>query len=386
MADVAPYQFSKVTPDDHSGLIYIAAFLGFTYSNITFITRCCIKWQVFGFDDWGTCAAQIGNAVQFTLLLLSLSAGLGRTFDTLTGDQYSRMASLQYGYQIAFYLSLGLSKCAAVLLIQRLFTRDAKKFWLICNIVTGITLSWTLVAAILVSVGCSPKSTFPATAADVCLGLPKRYEAVVITDALTDLLLVIVPAYLVWQLQMSASLKLQVIAVFAFRLPLIVFSAFVLTNFNRSLHGRNPGVERTPAIIFQQSQLCFSLIAGTVPCLKSFIRSFDTGSGVKAGFTSAGYGSSGYGRGESYRMQSLSAGSAIRSQTEDRGDVRVNAKPFEGGSHGSGRTRGDSIAKVTSTAYSPHKGDDAASNDSQELFIRRDVQWEVRSENLRGLP
>jgi hypothetical protein len=264
------------------------------------------------------------------------------------------------------------------MLIQRLFTRDAKKFWLICNIVVGLMFVWTLLVIFMVSVGCSPRSTAPSTEAEICPGIHARYQVVAITDAITDVLLVLVPTYLVWQLQMAVSLKMQVVAVFAFRLPLIPLSFLALTSWNRSLHSNNPGVDRSTAIIYQQSELCFSLIAGTVPCLKSFIRSFDTGSGVKVGYTSNGYGSSGN-QGLSYRMQSLNReGSATRSNNDDTGDVKVSSKPFV-----DGRTRGNSVANTT-TVYvaSKPKEEDAMSHGSQELFIRRDVQFEVRSENV----
>jgi hypothetical protein len=273
-----------------------------------------------------------------------------------------------------------------MLLIQRLFTRDAKKFWVICSIVTGLMVAWTAFAAFMVSVGCSPASIAPKSEGQTCTGIFMRYKVVVITDALTDFLLVIVPAYLVWQLQMSVKLKLQVISVFAFRLPLLPLAALGLTSFNKSLSSANPGVDRTPAIVYQQSQLCFSLLAATVPCLKSFIRSFDTGSGVKVQYTSNGYDSNGYRRGESYRMESMSGhGSALRSRNDDKGDIKVTSRPFPKEGHGHGRSRATSTSKVSTIAYSVErpKEEDAASHGSQELFIRRDVQWEVHSENLR---
>jgi hypothetical protein len=263
------------------------------------------------------------------------------------------------------------------MLIQRLFTRDAKKFWLICNIVVALMFVWTLLVVFMVSIGCSPRSTAPQTEAEICPGIYTRYQVVAITDAITDVFLVLVPTYLVWQLQMAVSLKMQVVAVFAFRLPLIPLSFLALTSWNRSLHSNNPGVDRSTAILFQQSELCFSLIAGTVPCLKSFIRSFDTGSGVKVGYTSNGYGSSGGNQGLSYRMQSLNRdGSTIRSRNEDTGDLKVSSRPFT-----TGRAQGNSTANTT-TVYvaSKPKEEDAMSHGSQELFIRRDVQFEVRSE------
>jgi len=210
---------------------------------------------------------------------------------------------------------------------------------------------------------------------------------------LTDIILVMLPAYLVWQLQMNIRLKIQVLSAFAFRLPLLAFSILSLRYFISSLDSKNLGVDRTPAIAFQQSQLCFSLICATVPSLKAFIRSFDTGSGQKVGFTT-GYGSSGqyprgYGGGNSYRMQSLSGnggaggGSQLQSLNGENGDLKVNSKPFENGKAGH-HVRGRAKSTVKVEVSSGKKDEDASitSHGSQEMIIRRDVKWEVKRENV----
>ena len=269
-----------------------------------------------------------------------------------------------------------------MLFIQRLF-RDAKKFWVICNAVVAVMAMWTCIAVLMVSAGCTAPSTAPRIEAEICPGISARYQAVAITDALTELVLVLMPAYLVWQLQMATPLKLQVITVFALRLPLIPVTFLALTRWNHSLHSSNPGVDRASAIMYQQSELCVSLIAGTIPCLKSFLRSFDAGSGLSNYTAHNGYGSSG--ANGSYRMRSLKAdGSAKRSQhseVEDSGEVIVSTKAFESDNH----KRSVAEAKTNNTAvlHTAPKGqeEDATSRGSQELFIRRDVQFEVRSEN-----
>lgn len=53
------YRFAIVTPEDRSGIVYVVAFLGFTYSSLTFITRCLIKWRVVGLEDFAMLLAQV---------------------------------------------------------------------------------------------------------------------------------------------------------------------------------------------------------------------------------------------------------------------------------------------------------------------------------------
>ncbi|KAF1357512.1 hypothetical protein EJ07DRAFT_74596, partial [Lizonia empirigonia] len=277
------HRWANITPDDHSGTLYIVTFLGFTYTSLTFLTRVVVKWRVLGLDDVAMLVAQITNLIQLSLLVTSLSAGLSRSFKSITNEQYTRMASTYSGSQVVIYISLGFSKMASILLVRRLFNRDMKSAWVVCNVITGAVLLWTLVSALLVSSGCSNDSLSPRTPSDLCNGIEVRYLFVVITDGITDLILAFIPTYLCRHLQMSILFKLQVLGVFAMRLPLIILAGLFYKAWKSSLHGDNLGVDRTTALVYQQSQLCSSLIAATIPCLKSFIQSFDTGSGQKAG-------------------------------------------------------------------------------------------------------
>ncbi|KAF1850648.1 uncharacterized protein K460DRAFT_391103 [Cucurbitaria berberidis CBS 394.84] len=389
----AGHRWAIVTPDDRSGVLYIVAFLAFTYSSLTFLARCFIKWHVLGFDDAAMALAQVACLVQFSLLLVSLSAGLGKTFDLLSVDKYAAMAKAQFGTQIALYVSLGFSKIATILLIQRLFTRDMRTAWQICNVVTGCVAAWTVLASFLVSAGCSPESMAPKSPSETCPTIIARYQFVVATDAITDIILVIIPAYLCWQLHMSVIVKLQVLAVFSFRLPLIPLAGLFLKTWIRSLSTSNPGVDRTPAIIFHQCQLCVSLIAGTIPCLKSFIRSFDTGSGVKAGFGSSNeYGSNGPNstsatKQQSYQLSTLKRSKISSSQTrsrvdEDDGNINENPLPFT-----SGRTNQPPLAWDRSNRagyeWQELEPDRDSQGSRQELFIRKDTAWEVGSDTRR---
>jgi hypothetical protein len=271
-----------------------------------------------------------------------------------------------------------------------------KKAWIICNLVMAMVVIWTLVAAFLVSVGCSPEGIAPRIPSQMCPTIVARYKFVVILDAITDIVLVVIPGYLCWQLQMSVTLKLQVLAVFAFRLPPVALAGLFLKTWITSLHAVNPGIRRTPAIVFQQMELCVALMAATIPCLKSFIRSFDTGSGVKATIGSSNeYGS--YGRtgsntrnhGESYELPSLNRSKAETSRNgsrsplkDDDGVVRANTRPFTSGWSKPSLMRNKSL-RGTSEPRLAQNADRQSQESGKELFIRREMQWEVTSEEAR---
>jgi hypothetical protein len=290
-------------------------------------------------------------------------------------------------------MSLGLSKVSTILLIQRLFTRDMGRPRVICNLVTAAVLSWTFITAVLVSVGCSAESTAPTAPSETCPSITARYKLVVATDAITDVILISIPGYLVWQLQMSVKLKLQVLIVFAFRLPLIALACIFLKAWIHSLTAANPGVARTPAIIYQQVQLCVSLMATTIPCLKSFIRSFDTGSGVKATIGSSNeYGSSGrhgsnaQNEGESYRMSPVNERKTCEaSHTHSRGHVGImkgSLRPTTSTWSPSRLTRNASLKDVLGSPRAL-EADRQSQASTKELLIRREMHWEFTSEEAQ---
>ncbi|KAF3000064.1 hypothetical protein E8E13_001092 [Curvularia kusanoi] len=388
-------RWARITADDHSGTLYIVTFLGLTYTGITFLTRLLIKWHMLGLDDLAMLLAEIANVTQVALLLASLSAGLAKSYDSLGGKQYAQMAQTYAGAQVALYIALGLSKMASILLVRRLFIRDMRSAWAICNIITGIIAAWTLLSASLVSAGCSNDSLSPKNSQDMCVGIKTRYLIVVVTDCLTDAILAFIPTYLCRRLQMNLLFKLQILGVFALRLPLLLFAILFYTSWSKHWQSDNPGVARTTALVYQQCQLCSSLIAATIPCLKSFIQSFDTGSGQKAGF---GYSSNSgaYGHMSTIHHSATQADEYDDSYPMtrlDRTQTGVTRLRYLGSNTNIMGTSGKSSSAGTYDAaenfgadLEERKTSVSGRNSEQsthELVIRREVQFDVKREPAR---
>jgi hypothetical protein len=249
-------------------------------------------------------------------------------------------------------------------------------------------VTWTVASTIMVFAGCSSESLSPRTSSELCAGLKTRYMLVTVADGVTDLVLAILPAYLCRHLHMKFMFKLQVLGIFALRLPLLVLAGLFYKYWMASLASDDIDVIRTTAVIFQQTQVCFSLIAGTIPCLKSFIQSFDTGSGVKAGFGSTH--TSGYGRHskvnhgsnaeindeESYQIWPLRRDGIDRPVFQ----VKVDENKLLRSTRGSTATGlcGVSLEDLVRLERRSTLDFDSSSQlSTQELVNRKDVRWEV---------
>lgn len=202
---------------------------------------------------------------------------------------------------------------------------------------------------------------------------------------MTDLALAFVPTYLWRHLQMIMLFKLQVLGIFALRLPLLALAGRFYRAWSNSMHSDDPGVDRTTSLVYQQCQLCCSLIAATIPCLKSFIQSFDTGSGQKAGF---GYSSN---SGVHGHMSSVHHSAVQADDDESYQMSRLGDKQ-----HGMPRLGHQAVrvSKKTSTVdvgsaledvvglerRSTQESDRKSQQSTQELVIRKDVQFAVEHE------
>ncbi|KAF2265809.1 hypothetical protein CC78DRAFT_567379 [Lojkania enalia] len=416
---MSPKRFSQVTENDHAGVIWIISLLGLVYSILTFLTRAAIKWQMLGPDDFALVAAQVLAFGQYGALFVSLKAGLGKASEMLTEHSRTLVSQAAFASQIFVIITLALSKCSVIFLIRRVFTRDMKHFWLICNIFLGIVGVWGITSCFLIGAGCHPSDYVPPNGNRTCPAFSARWIVVVTIDVITEVSMVLLPLCFLWTLQMAASLKSRVVVAFAFRLPVAVFSAVFVHLFIKDQDTPNPGVSISNALVWQQVAVSYSLISATIPTLKSFIKSFDTNFGMGEGSGSGPFTYAGGSGGHSHSSQARSGShpSHLQSDSYYQKKQSSSAPPSthdaiklkslrprrsatfrrEAGENDSKsskfkqhitKLRPEGVNNHTTVyasgakdSYRPSsRGSDSSKAGSQELIIRRDVQFDVRSD------
>jgi hypothetical protein len=397
--------FSEVTDSNHAGVTWIIALLCLVYSVLTYITRGFIKWHMLGWDDLAITIAQVLAIAQYVALFVSLKNGLGRTSEMLTGASRALVSKTAFASQLLTIMSLCLSKCSIILLIRRVFTRDLAQFWLICNMLLAFSVAWAVASIILVTVGCSSSTYIPPRGDDSCVGLAVRWDVVVALDVFTEFVMIVLPIYFLWSLQMSMNLKARVVIAFAFRLPVAAFAMVFARLFTTVHKSPNPGVAVATAISWQQIQLSYSLISATIPCLKSFIKSFDTNFGHGDGSsTPAYYGSHHSGTGqlgsrrrsifdlktatESAHTESIKLNNFI--PRKSNGDVKRNElyKKAEQKTEQEATLRPEKVKNsITISGGDEPRPDSRGSGGSRcgshEMIIRRDVHFQVQHSYIK---
>lgn len=191
---------------------------------------------------------------------------------------------------------------------------------------------------------------------------------------------------------------------------LIVFIAFRLHTFDQDAYTTNPFLREATFIAWTQSQMTFALISAAVPTFQNFLKSLSTGFGGMGG----GGASHGYGYGSStsrsrHRLQdhhshsksfqlstlrSKSKSVVLASSMDDDGQEECSsdrhhakvllAEQLRGGAPAAAAatTTTSTTTAQWSVSRGPINGETTSinSDESQRYMIRKDVQWEVRTE------
>lgn len=173
---------------------------------------------------------------------------------------------------------------------------------------------------------------------------------------------------------------------------------------NQELHSSNPPLTGVVATICRQTEIFYAIMASTIPCLRPFLASFFTGFGAMGGETVIAGSQVGNSREKSsYALGSMQSADseARRSKRRSRGAGLRGLRPSRRSSALPPRDENYTNHEAQSQARVTHDADAAsgsnrgttiaadasslASNDSQRMIIKKEVQWHVDSERGQGV-
>lgn len=102
-----------------------------------------------------------------------------------------------------------------------------------------------------------------------------RWQIIMAIDIITEVLLVAIPLVLICDILVKKSAKLTVFAVFGVRLVDIVFASLNLHRIAGMEGVEDQALAVIPSFMWTQAELLWSIVAASLPCLKTFMRPFD---------------------------------------------------------------------------------------------------------------
>ncbi|KIW33502.1 uncharacterized protein PV07_00348 [Cladophialophora immunda] len=385
--------FAVVTPDDHEAYILISAAFGLAcivfFASIRTVVRTTISHGI-GLDDYLFYTATGLAIIQSGIVLGACSKGLGKALRLVSLESQHEVQKMVYASNLFFMVIIGLSKISIVSFLHRI--SRMKQHRLVFNIAMGLLGVWTVGAFLTMAFQCDLSHPW-LTVGQKCPGVLRRVQVIGALDIVTEVAIVALVGYLVHDLQTSVSSKMTVLSIFGIRLFLVIFIAFRMHTFSQSGYTTEPLLHESSFIAWTQSEMTYSLVSATVPIFHNFLKSLSTGFGGMHA-TSNGYG---YGSGTRSHAHAQDAKSfqmsKLRSKNKSAAMPSINDDRDEYYGHHAKALTAEQLAGAPAASTTVQwsgggsgirgsNGETTSinSDESQRYMIRKDVQWEVRTE------
>jgi len=389
-------------------VVNLVAWVALTTMCLAVLTVLISKLVVLRRLAWndGIVIAAMLFSIGFTIAInQQVSHGLGSLLSTVSPADYEVFQKAGYAWNILYIISLALGKVSTLSLLLALAPNKSYRIPMLG--VSGVIGLWAVAALFASAFQCSLPHPYLITTGQ-CFSQAGFWDAIGAIDIITDVAIMALPVFLVYNLQLAAQKKFAVCFAFSFRICAIGCTIWRLTEIHK-FFGRGTDVtfESWLPTIATILEVFFSVFAACVPHLRPFMESIQAG--YLSGVIQEGDGRFGYGN-DSYLMgkmaQSKAAVSAIRSQalkSEARGDSfelpRQGTQAPEGAHRGIGQAltssnrivintvRGGKVEKDgiesrpernRSDSIGSEGGRSHGSDGSKAMIIKTTKEWSVR--------
>ncbi|KKZ64247.1 hypothetical protein EMCG_09772 [[Emmonsia] crescens] len=266
-----------ITDNDRGPLVTIMASLMMVYMIFCYLARIVTRFTIngpFGPDDWVITAGTAVAIIHSTVKLVEVREGLGKRLPDVEKQNLLGIQKAAYAGDIFYVLGLMLSKAGTFMLIARLtrYTKHAGAAY------TGLVLTilWGIGVVLAICLRCKLPS--PWAQMDLkCFQAYPTWMGVETSGIGMELLLATLPMYIAWGLKVQLKSKLVLLLAFSFRLPVIIIAVLRIFYLRKQDMMADPMFYGVEPSVCMEVQLHYSLIAATIPCLKPFVKSFNTG-------------------------------------------------------------------------------------------------------------
>lgn len=270
--------YGAITDDNHGGYVVIVAWIMMCFFSLSVLTRLLTRYipiTLGGWDDFLSGVSMVFGIAQTAVIYRSATHGLGRDQSTLSPAAFESFAKAYYTANLLYILTITFAKASLVFLIVRL--SPARSVRQICYGLLGLIGLWCIVFLFLFAFQNPMPAPWNYTTTPN-FSISGLYYALGITDILTDLFVTLLPAYVIWNVQIPFRKRVTVIAVFASRLVVPILAAVRLSTLPNYLNStNNKSWEAVTPQSWTQVVMCVSIITACIPCLKPFLESLESG-------------------------------------------------------------------------------------------------------------
>lgn len=270
--------FQQLTADNHGPAVVVVSYILLVISVIVVITRLVTRLKVtrrIAVDDYLIVAATALCTAETITLTVAVNHGLGRHSDTLSGSQFNDFSKAIYATRILVVPTLALAKSSTSLLI--LGIRPPKPIQIAGYIILGITNVWALGATFALIFQCSLPEVWAYKGQ--CINQWALYLSNAVWNIATDIALILLPIFLMRNVQVSSEKRWVVNALFGCRVivPAFAIAGATVSSDYWTASPSDPTWHAVKSWLWMQAIINSSIITACIPCIKRFLADLSSG-------------------------------------------------------------------------------------------------------------
>ncbi|RMZ39618.1 hypothetical protein CA14_010074 [Aspergillus flavus] len=196
---------------------------------------------------------------------------------------YETEAKVEFYFQLFMIAAYGFIKASIILFYRRIFVSNTKsRFAIVSNICLAVTVVWAVAFFLLFLFGCKTKIYLhwaPIQEVREKCGDPLAAEsALVISDLITDLAILLLPFPKIWTLQMSVRRKIALSCIFgvglmALSASVVRLAIYLIVFLVGYEAGYDPDQTVTTMLWWSMIEVSLGLIAACLPTLRPLVYS-----------------------------------------------------------------------------------------------------------------
>jgi hypothetical protein len=227
---------AELNPNDNNvHLVYIPAAVFAVVCPLLVVMRIWARLRrggKLGPDDWAAVAALIAVLLLSGFLVGACQYGMGRHLKLLEPEDKFETMKYFYMAQVTYKTAINLSKVCILLLYLRIFNKVRWFKWACWAILTCVTC-YCIASTMATIFQCKPiNRVFDKSIPGTCIDNSKFWYANAGFSIATDIIILLLPMPLVYQLHVPIAQKVALIAVFALGIFVVITSCLRITTLD----------------------------------------------------------------------------------------------------------------------------------------------------------
>ncbi|KAI9843987.1 MAG: hypothetical protein M1838_002393 [Thelocarpon superellum] len=267
----------QVTPTDHGAYVVITTWITMCLMSLAVLTRMLTRLASFRAPtsgDWTIAVAWFLAITQSVAVHLAVNHGLGRHRASLTTAEFQAYSKANYTSQVLYQAVICLAKISLLLFISRLTASKSTRQ--VCRLVMILVGAWSIAAAFALVFQCQAPHTWDFTPGR-CVDQGALYYANGVINIVTDLMIIALPAAIIWSVLITRKQRMTVIFVFGIRITLCALTIAQLMSLGPLLSSADQTWENVNPSLWNQGVMNWSIITACIPCLRPFLASLQSG-------------------------------------------------------------------------------------------------------------